>query len=306
MSAGKHRIYILAAAFLWGGTGVYFKELSARGAEPMQAVFLRTSIAMLGLGVWFILANRKAFLIRLKDLWCFIGTGLLSLLFFNWCFFGAINETGMAVAGVLLYTAPAFVTILSALLFKEKLRLPGWVVLALILSGCALTSGIAGSASGVSTAGVLYGLGSGFGYALYSIFGRYALNRGYSPQTISFYTFAFCALGSLPFAVNSPEVSLPALMTSGPVVWALALALGILGCLLPYWLYTKGLSGVTGAAASMTATLEPVVAALFGVFLYREVLTFWQGAGMVLVLGGILLLAKVTSAPKEVNRQNVC
>jgi drug/metabolite transporter (DMT)-like permease len=299
MGVGKHRSYILAAAFLWGCTGVYFKELSARGAMPMQAVFLRTSIAMLGLGLWMLLKNRKAFLVRPKDFWCFIGTGLLSLLFFNWCFFGAITETGMAVAGVLLYTAPAFVTFLSALLFKEKLRLPGWAVLVIILSGCALTSGVAGGVSGVSTAGILYGLGSGLGYALYSIFGRYALNRGYSPQTISFYTFALCALGSMPFALTSPGMGLPSLFMSSPGVWACALALGILGCLMPYWLYTNGLSGVTGATASMTATLEPVVAALFGVFLYREALTIWQGSGMILVLGGILLLAITTESRQK-------
>jgi len=295
MESAKYRLNILIAAFLWGVTGVYFKELSAIGTMPMQAVFLRTSIATLGLGLWLLVTNRKAFLIRFEDLWCFLGTGVLSLLFFNWCFFNAIIETGMAVAGVLLYTAPAFVTVLSALLFKEKLKLPGWVLLALIMTGCALTSGISGGVSGTSTAGILYGLGSGLGYALYSIFGRYALNLGYRPLTISFYTFAFCSIGSIPFVVSSPGVSLPSLMATGPIIWAYALALGILGCLLPYWFYTKGLSGVTGATASMTATFEPVVAALFGLVLYREALTFWQGAGMVIVLGGIILLAKITS-----------
>jgi len=309
---GKHKLYILAAAFLWGGTGVYFKELSARGLLPMQAVFLRTSIAMLGLGLWLLISNRSAFRIKIKDFWCFIGTGLMSLLVFNWCYFGAINENGMAVAGVLLYTAPAFVTVLSALLFKEKLRLPGWGMLVLVLVGCALVSGVSssisggtggvpvsgiagsagvltGSAGGLSTAGILYGLGSGFGYALYSIFGRYALNRGYSPQTISFYTFALCTLGSIPFALSSGGPDLAAL-ASVPAVWLYAPALGILGCLLPYWFYTKGLSGVTGATASMTATLEPVVAALFGLILYRETLTPWQAVGIVLVLGSILLI----------------
>jgi len=209
----------------------------------------------------------------------------------------AVNENGLAVAGVLLYTAPAFVTVLSALLFKEKLKLPGWGVLVIILLGCTLVSGITGGIGVINATGILYGLGSGFGYALYSIFSRYALLRGYSSQTISFYTFVFCALGCIPFVAVSSGPGL-LVLASQPAVWLYAIAIGSLGCLFPYLLYTKGLSGVTGATASMTATLEPVVAALFGVFLYREVLVFWQIAGIILVLGGIILLAKLQTTPK--------
>jgi len=267
----------------------------------MQVVLMRVSVAMLGLGAWLLIKDRSAFRIRLKDLWCFIGTGLISLLSFNWFFFSAVNEAGLAIAGALLYTAPAFVTAMSALLFKEKLRLPGYGLLVVILAGCALVSGLAsdltGSGSGIGVYGILFGLGSGIGYALYSIFGRYALNRGYSPQTISFYTFALCTLGCLPFAVASSESGLH-LFAPNPLFWLYSLAIGILGCLFPYWLYTKGLSGVTGATASMMATFEPLVTALFGVFLYNELLTFLQGSGMVLILGGIVLLGKVNSAAK--------
>ena len=288
-------MFILVAAFLWGGTGVYFKELTARGAEPIQVVMMRASVAMLGLGIWLLCKNRKAFRIRKNDIWCFIGTGVLSLLFFNWCYFMAVREVGMAVASVLLYTAPAIVTVLSALLFKEKLKLAGWGILTMILLGCALVSGVVGATSGINTIGALYGLGSGLGYALYSIFSRYALKKGYSPQTISFYTFAFCSIGCMPFIAAATVSNVPVL-ASDPSVWVFALALGSFGCLFPYWLYTKGLAGVTGATASMTATLEPVVAVLFGIFIYSESLTTWQGAGIAMILGGIILLAKATPA----------
>jgi len=294
---GKHRIYVLAAAFLWGCIGVYFKELVARGFDPIQIVFIRTSIAMLGLGLWLLVTNRDAFRIWLKDIWCFLGTGVVSLLLFNWFYFRAIEEAGLAIAGVLLYTAPAIVTILSALLFKEKLKRSGWCILIVIVTGCALVSGIIGGASEVTAAGILFGLGSGFGYALYSIFSRYALQRGYSPQTISFYTFLFCTLACFPFAV-SVGVN-PVIQLNDPVMWSLSLAIGLVGCLFPYWLYTKGLSGLTGAAASMTATLEPVVAVLFGVFLYSEALMIWQIVGIVLVLGGIVLLSKTSATDRD-------
>ena len=292
----KSRAYIIIAAILWGGTGAFFNELSALGALPIQVTLLRSGLAATVLGVYLLIFNRQAFTVRLRDFWCFIGTGLLSLLFFNWSFFSAINETGIAVAAVLLYTAPAFVTVLSIPLFKEPPGRLGITVLVLTIIGCALVSGIAG-VSNISAMGLLYGLGAGFGYALYTIFGRYALNRGYGPLTISFYTFALAALGSLPFIT---QAGLPPTIVL-PEFWLYALGLGTLGCLLPYWLYTKGLAGVTGAVASMTATIEPVIAILFGVLLYRELVALPQWIGVAMILFGIILLSRQKNITEQQN-----
>jgi len=289
----KNRLYVLAAAFLWGCVGVYFKELSNLGIGSVQMIFIRTSIAMLGLGLWFLVKNRDAFRIKLKDLWCFLGTGIVSLLMFNIFYIRAIESVGLAIAGVLLYTAPAFVTVISAILFKEHLKRSGWFILGVVVLGCALVSGVIGNMTGMNMSGILFGLGSGVGYALYSIFSRYALMKGYSAQTISFYTFMFCTLACIPVALGTgANMTLP---THIPSFWLYSLALGTLGCLFPYWLYTKGLSGLTGATASMTATLEPVVAVLFGVILYSEALSAWQIPGIILVLGGIIILAKINT-----------
>jgi len=296
----KSILYILAASVLWGTTGVFFKELSALGFSPMQVVFLRTSIASLGLGGWLFFRDRELLRVKARDFWCFIGTGLISLLFFNWCLYEAISRNGIAVSAVLLYTAPAFVAMLSAFLFGEKLSPARCGILVVVLIGCAFISGVMGITD-VSFDGVLFGLGSGIGYALYSIFGRYALNREYRPQTIAFYTFLLCAAGSgfLSFvfagAFNDSGSQIP---IGNPQMWALAITLGTIGCLFPYWLYTKGLENVTGAQASMTATPEPVVAALLGVAIYHETMSPWQILGAILILGSIILLAKLTTPAK--------
>ena len=270
----------------------------------MQVVFLRTSTATVGLGLWLLLRNREALKIKPQDIWCFLGTGLFSLLFFNWCLYEAISRSGLAVSAVLLYTAPAFVAILSAWLFKEKLSLPRCVILAFVLLGCTLVSGITG-VTNVSIGGVLFGLGSGLGYALYSIFGRYALNREYKPQTIAFYTFSFCAVGSGLLSLiftDTADLSTP---ITNPSVWLLTLTLGTVGCLFPYLLYTKGLENVTGAQASMTATPEPVVAALLGILIYHETMSAWQITGAVLILGSILLLSLSTENSQQKNNENL-
>ena len=69
--------------------------------------------------------------------------------------------------------------------------------LMLAITGCALSSGLAGGMA-LSPMTLLFGLGSGFGYGLYSIFSRFALQKGYHPITITAYIFLFGALGGIP------------------------------------------------------------------------------------------------------------
>ncbi len=55
-------------------------------------------------------------------------------------------------------------------------------------------------------------------------------------------------------------------------------------------LYTYGLSGLDNGKASIMASIEPVVATIFGFVIYGETLTFLSAAGIILVLGAIVLL----------------
>lgn len=120
-------------------------------------------------------SGSAALRIRLRDLWLFAGTGICSLVFFNYCYFNAMQQTSLAVAALLLYTAPVFVMLMSLVCFGEAFTRTKALALLLTFSGCACVTGVFGSSVTLTLSGLLYGLGSGFGYALYSIFGKYAV-----------------------------------------------------------------------------------------------------------------------------------
>ena len=185
---------IAAAGVLWGLLGIFVRHLNARGLASMDLVLF----------IGLLIFDRKKMKIRLRDFWCFLGTGIGSIVFFNYCYFTAVRMMSLAAAAVLLYTAPAFVMLMSAVLFREKMT--GRRVLSVLLTfaGCACVTGLAGS--GISAGGILVGLGAGFGYALYTIFGHYAIERGYDSLTITFYTFLVAAVTSL-FMVRLPHVA---------------------------------------------------------------------------------------------------
>ena len=143
-----------------------------------------------------IITNRAAFRVKPKDFWCFFGSGVCALLFFTWCYFHAINLMSLSAAAILLYTAPTIVMLLSAVFFKERITPLKLAALVLAFLGCVLVSGVGGAGARLTAQGVLFGLGSGIGYALYSIFARFALDRGYSSSTINFYSCLLAALGA--------------------------------------------------------------------------------------------------------------
>ena len=134
--------------------------------------------------------------------------------------------------------------------------------------------------------GVLLGIMSGLGYALYSIFGRFALQRGYSSNTVSFYTFLFSAAASLALNATAP---LPAVQAT-PAVMGWCLFLGIICCLVPYALYTKGLANVENGRASVIASLEVVVASLVSVAVFHEPVSATSVLGVALVITGIVVM----------------
>lgn len=285
----KAYVQIMTAAALWGVMGVFVRGLTALGFSQVQIGLLRVSVAALMMLFVLIKKDKQLFCVRLKDLWCFVGTGVVSLTIYNICYFTALQHVTMSVAAVLVYTAPAFVMIMSAFIFGEKITIFRLEALALVFGGCVMVTGlVGGSAVSASPLGIMYGLGAGVSYALYSIFGRFALNRGYHTYTVTFYTFLFSTLGSIPLA-QADELIVR--MTMTPMSFLYAGGLGIISCALPYLLYTKGLLSTDNSTASMLATLEPAVATLTGVLFFREILTWYNIVGMLMLFAGITLLS---------------
>ena len=236
------------------------------------------------------------------DIPLFICNGLFSLLFFTFCYTAAIKVTKIATAAALLYTAPAIVMVLSAILFHEKMNARKIFCCLLAVAGCAFASGLGGelfagdvlsgsaaasSGSLITPAGLLLGLGAGLGYALYSIFSRIILNRGYSVYTNVFYSFGVAMLGFLVLSVMDGSVGQ---VFDSPSRTALALLCGLLTGSMAYVLYTAGMKGMETSRAAQLTTIEPVTAALLGSLLFHQPLSVWEIVGIVMVVGSVVLM----------------
>ncbi len=283
-------LFIIIAAALWGMISIFVTLLTSLGLSSMQISAVRSCAAPLFLipFIWF--KDKRLLFIAPRDWYYFFGTGVISLLFFNWCYFNTIKAASVSVAAVLLYTSPIFVVLMSAALFGEKLTRFKLLALAFTFLGCVLVSGIISQGGSIGLYALLSGLGSGFGYALYSIFGRYAL-RKYDPLTVTLGTILFCGAGSIVLSIAESGSSLPtAFFSLKGFIGCSGMAL--LCCALPYMLYTTGLCHVESSKASIYATVEPAVAALIGVTLFKEQLTIANLIGMAMIFLSVLLLSR--------------
>ncbi len=281
-------LLILAAGTLWGCIGIFVRYFNDLGLSSMQTAALRLMISAILFSVFVLIFDRKLFRIKPKDLWIFLGSGIVSVGIFTICYFQSIALSSLSVASVLLYTAPVFVMLFSLIFFKEKLNLNKIIALIFSVLGCAMTVGVIGGSLSVTLSGFLFGLGSGVCYALYSIFSRFALVCGYSPLTITLYTFIFAGV-SVTAVCRPTEVV--TVMTHSFTTVLLSLLFAVVSCVLPYLCYTLGLKYVRSSTASIIATIEPVVATVMGAAVFHEAVVFPFGyIGIALVVSSVVLI----------------
>lgn len=278
-------IQILLAGSLWGLIGLFNRNLTNGGLSASSIVVVRNIGGLVVLGLVLLVLDRSVFKIKLRHLPYFFGTGIISILLFTLCYFSAQQMCSLAVAAILLYTAPAFVVVLSAILFRDKLTKGKLAALILAFLGCTFVSGIWSGGLAVTAWGLLLGVASGFFYGLYSIFGRYALAH-YQPLTVTFYTFVFAGAGAL-FLIKPEELRLCLTQRS---MLLLTLGLVVISTVLPYIFYTRGLAKLDSGKASILASIEPVVAALVGVLAFGEPMGVMVFLGLVCILASVYIL----------------
>lgn len=289
-SGGRLKGYVLAlaSATAYGLAGTLVGATHRKfGVASETIVFFRTGLTFLvlliGLAAW----RRQDLRISRRDLPLFALLGVVGMAAFYLVFLKAITVAGVAVAEVLLYTGPLWVSLYAWRRMGEPLNLVKALALGGILVGAAFVSGISDYRRlQVNPSAVALGLGAGFLLAVYTILSKIALRR-YSPWTVLVYGLA----------VAWPVVTLPqdlpavwhALTTPGELLWLAGVAItqGVVAA----GLYNAALVHLPASNATIVATWEPVVGVLLAVTLLGERLAPIQVLGGALIIGSIILVA---------------
>lgn len=266
---------ILAAAFLWGLIGPISRLALSQGLAPLEIAFFRAVFAWILFGIHGFVKKEINF--HIKEIAIFVPFGWVGVTLFYGAYQMAIEYSGAALAAVLLYTAPAWVVGLAPLFLGETLDLQKALAVILALLGVFLVSGA--TRFSLHPLGFVFGLLSGFSYALYYLLGKRFLGA-FPTSRIFFYALPIGALGLLPFVEFHGK--------SG-TAWMALLALAFLSTYGAYTAYFAGLRRLPASRAAILATLEPVVAAIVAHLWWKETFSASSAAGASLILAAAVI-----------------
>ena len=275
-----------AAASIWGTLGFFAKVLYAEGVSFEALVAVRASVGWVAI-LLFVLLARGAGSLRVarRDFLFLVPLGLVGIGAFYLLYFFTVRESMVGTAAILLYSSPAFVSLLAWIFLKETLGVLRILALALTFGGIFMVvGGYDLTDLEISPLVVATGLLSGLTYGLYSIVGKPVAGR-LDPAVILSYALGFGTVLLVIFAL--PTFHTLVGLTSGS--YALLFMLAVVHTSLAFGLYTVGLKRLDAGQAAIVATVEPVVAGAIGVVLLGETLTAPKVLGALLVLTGAAL-----------------
>jgi drug/metabolite transporter (DMT)-like permease len=289
----------LASAVVLSTTAIFIRYLTQTYHLPaLVLAFWRdifvTLTLLIVLGIW------KPHLLKVSPhhlSYLIIYGFVLALFNSTWTLSVALN--GAAVSTVMAYCSAGFTALLGWWFLKEYLDWGKILAVALSLAGCLLVSGALDQAIwNANVLGIVMGVLSGLCYAVYSLMGRTAAQRGLNPWTTLLYTFGFAAIilmvtnlaagGSLPGSASAPADFF--WLGNALAGWGILFLLAAGPTLIGFGLYNTSLNYLPASIANLIATLEPVFTTVSAYLLFGERLNGIQLIGGLMILGGVVFL----------------
>lgn len=278
-------LVILATAG-WGTSGLFLTFIVRM--VPISALalaFWRDLTTFLCLFIGLAILKPAMLRVQRRDLPWLIGLGVFSIGTFHVLWNLSVWTNGVAVATVLQEAAPAFVTLMAWLIWRETIDPMKIAAIIITFIGCVLVARVdqLGQAS-VTWVGALIGLGSAVTYGSFSLFGK-KVAGSYSAWTILTYGFGFGMVILFPLQFLAPGPW--PLMTSARW-WFIALI--ALPTIVSFSIYTLGLRYLPASIAAIVAISEVVFGAVYAYIFLDERLEWLQIVGAMLVIAGVVSL----------------
>lgn len=270
---------IITAAVMWGFVGILAKMIHGMSAQGI--IFYRVAFASIIFFVVLLISGNTK-IVRFGDKKIYLVLFGIFQAMTMLMYFVSILKGSVSVAVLLLYTAPAYVTVLSPLLLKESSTKKGIVALFLSLAGIVFIVNPQRLDFSQSI-GIMAGIFSGIAYALQIITSKH-LSSTYSGYTQAFWSFIIATLIFLPVGLA------PADVVFNNMIFLILLA--IFPTILSVSLYFNGLKKVKAQSASILGLIEPVSAVILAILILGEKISTLEIIGGVLILAGAALVMR--------------
>jgi len=279
----------MAGSIAFSGKAIIVKLAYRYGVDAVTLIMYRMLFAMplfLALAWW---AGRGKAPLTGRDLRVIAGLGFSGYYLASFLDFAGLQYISASLERLILYLNPTIVLFLGAVLFKRRVRAGQLMALAVSYAGVLLVFGHEVQLSGADTllgAGLVFG--SAVSYAIYLVYSGAEVQRLGALRLTGWATSVAGVLCIVQFLVLRP---LSAAIVAPEVLW-LSLLNATLCTFAPVLMVMMAIERVGATMTAQTGMVGPLSTILLGVWILGEPINAWIGAGTVLVLAGVWLLAR--------------
>ncbi len=270
------KILFVVSMFIFGTLSIFVKKINLTSGE---IALYRAVLAAVVIGIYLLISKQKINVFDYKKeliLICISGIAMG----FNWVFlFEAYNYTSVSIATLSYYFAPIIVTILSPLIFKEKMSMKKWICFIMSTVGLILITGIGELNNRNNLLGIVFGLLAATLYATVILLNKLVKKLGGIQRT--FIQFLSATVILIPYVILTSDINIVGMNGTS---WIYLLIVGIIHTGITYCLYFTSLKEIPGQQASILSYIDPLVAILISVVILEETMTIAQ------IIGGSLIL----------------
>ncbi|MEJ8554495.1 DMT family transporter [Tepidibacter sp. Z1-5] len=286
----KGFVLVIIAAVFWGYMGVPTRNLGNLNFDPFAVSFFRTLIAAVFYFLYCLKKKPNSLKVDSKGIIFFViyGISAFALTFISYNI--SINYVSVSIGTVLMFTCPIWVVILSHFIFGEDINKNKIIAIVLNLFGCfMIAKGYEFGNFSLSLKGVVFGLISGFSFALQGILAK-IVDEKYDKDCLLAYSFLFGSLFLIFFVDFKNTVSIFKNTNNMYFIIKNIIVIGFFNTIIANGSYVKAVEYIEASVCSIIVSLELVVAAIVAYFVFNEVLEIFQVIGMFMVIGSIVIL----------------
>ena len=275
----------LAAATLWGSSGIFSVYLFRSGVSPGGVALLRPVIALVLLVAGALALRPSSLRLDRSGLVFLLGVGGFTVSLFQLSYQMSIDAIGVPSTVAMVFLAPSLVVASAGPLLGE------WPTARRILLALLTAAGVWLSVRGAEqtetafgATGLVWGFLAAVGYAGYTLIGRYAGARWDVITTVVYSTAGACVI----LAALVPLVASPLVSPATGRGWLLLTAYALVTIAVAQMLFYDALRHAEASRVSIAAAAEPVVAAILATVLLSQGLDPIGWVGLLLVVAGVV------------------
>lgn len=206
--------------------------------------------------------------------------------------FLGLQYVSASIERLILFIYPTLVLLMSAMIFKEKIKPIQWM--ALLITYIGLFIAFLGEVDLQSSQGNNFIFGSILIFICAFTFAAYIVGSGrliplVGAAKFNSYAMCFASMGVLTHFFITTEVSL---FNFSSTVYLYSFLMAIISTVIPSYLVVEGIKRIGADNAAIVGSIGPVSTIVMAYFFLDEHIFFFQIVGTLMILMGVLLISR--------------